>query len=110
MKLKTGTSSIKGTDRADKLAARRERDRARRHAKRTAEVWAMPTDEVPTEEKGSCSILEHMGCGPCYQIAAVVDSLLCGLLGKIVGRMEKNCKRLLAMSPTGRALGVACVI
>ena len=34
MKLKTGTSSIKGTDRADKLAARRERDRARRQAKR----------------------------------------------------------------------------
>ena len=33
-----------------KLAARRERDRARRQAKRTAEVWAMPADEVPTEE------------------------------------------------------------
>ncbi len=56
MKLKTGTSSIKGTDRADKLAARRERDRARRHAKRTAEVWAMPTDEVPIERaRGSVS-------------------------------------------------------
>ena len=51
MKLKTGTSSIKGTDRADKLAARRERDRARRQAKRTAEVWAMPADAVPTEER-----------------------------------------------------------
>ena len=35
-----------------KLAARRERDRERRQAKRTAEVWAMPADEVPTEEKG----------------------------------------------------------
>lgn len=34
------------------LAVRRERDRVRRHAKRTAEVWAMPADEVPTEEKG----------------------------------------------------------
>ena len=33
-----------------KLAARRER--ARRQTKRTAEVWAMPADEVPTEEKG----------------------------------------------------------
>ena len=52
MKLKTGTSSIKGTDRADKLAARRERDRARRQAKRTADVWAMPADAVPTEERG----------------------------------------------------------
>ena len=110
MKLKTGTSSIKGTDRADKLAARRERDRARRHSKRTAEVWAMPTDEVPTEEKGSCSILEHMGRGPRYHIAAVVDGLLCGRVGKIVARMEKNCKRLWAMSAAGRALGVACVI
>ena len=34
------------------LAARRERDRARRQANRTAEVWAMPAGEVPTEEKG----------------------------------------------------------
>ena len=46
------------------LAARRERDRARRHAKRTAEVWAMPADEVPTEEKAKTSaegerILDH---------------------------------------------------
>ena len=32
--------------------------------------------------------------GPCYQIAAVVDGLLCGLIGKIVTRMEENCKRL----------------
>ena len=27
-------------------------------------------------------------------IAAVVDSLLCGLVGKIVARMEENSKRL----------------
>ena len=33
--------------------------------------------------------------GPCYQIAAVVDGLLCGLVGKIVARLEENCKRLL---------------
>jgi hypothetical protein len=33
--------------------------------------------------------------GPRYHIAVVVDSLLCGLVGKIVARMEKNCKRLL---------------
>ena len=32
--------------------------------------------------------------GPCYQIAAVVDGLLCGLLGKIVARLEEDCKRL----------------
>lgn len=56
MKLKTGTSSIKGTDRADKLATRRERDRARRHTKWMAEVWAMPADEVPIERaRGSVS-------------------------------------------------------
>ena len=36
----------------DGKSMRRERDRARRHAKRTAEVWAMPADEVATEEKG----------------------------------------------------------
>ena len=32
--------------------------------------------------------------GPCYQIDAVVDGLLCGLVGKIVARLEGNCKRL----------------
>ena len=32
--------------------------------------------------------------GACYQIAAVVDGLLCGLVGKIVARLEVNCKRL----------------
>ena len=40
------------TSTKDKLAARRERDRVRRQAKRTAEVWAMQADEVPTEENG----------------------------------------------------------
>ena len=71
---------------------------------RTAEVAPIV---VSKGEKGSCSILEHMGCGPCYQIAAVVASLLCGLVGKIVVRQEKNCTWLWAMSSTGRALGVA---
>lgn len=33
--------------------------------------------------------------GPRYHIAAVVDSLLCGLVGKIVARMEENSNRLL---------------
>ena len=33
------------------------------------------------------------GAGPCYQIAAVADGLLCGLVGKIVARQEENCKR-----------------
>ena len=32
--------------------------------------------------------------GPCYQIAAVVDGLLCGLVGKFVARLEENCKWL----------------
>ena len=31
--------------------------------------------------------------GQCYQIAAA-DGLLCGLVGKIVARLEENCKRL----------------
>ena len=59
---------------------------------RTAEVAPIV---VSKGEKGSCSILEHMGRGPRYQIAAVVDGLLCGLVGKIVAQMENNCKRLL---------------
>ena len=36
----------------------------------------------------------NVGAGLCYQIAAVVDGLLCGLVGKIVARLEENCKRL----------------
>ena len=35
------------------------------------------------------------GVEPCYQIAAVVDGLLCGLVGKVVVRLEEYCKRLL---------------
>lgn len=37
----------------------------------------------------------NVGAWPCYQIAAVADGLLCGLVGKIVARLEENCKRLL---------------
>lgn len=59
---------------------------------RTAEVAPIV---VSKGEKGSCSILEHMGCGSCYHIVAVVASLLCGLVGKIVARQEESCKRLL---------------
>lgn len=70
---------------------------------RTAEVAPIV---VSKGEKGSCSILEHMGCGPCYQIAAVADSLLCGLVGKVVAQMENNCKRLLG-GEFGRA-GAGC--
>ena len=33
--------------------------------------------------------------GPCYRIVAVADGLLCGLVGKLVARLEENCKRLL---------------
>ena len=32
---------------------------------------------------------------PRYQIAAVVDGLLCGRVGKSVARQGENCKRLL---------------
>ena len=32
--------------------------------------------------------------GPCYQIAAVVDGLSCGPVGKVVARLEEDCKRL----------------
>ena len=45
------TSSM-DESRKRQLVVRRDRDRARRQAKRTAEVWAMPANEVPTEEKG----------------------------------------------------------
>ena len=31
---------------------------------------------------------------PCYQVAAVVGGLLCGLDGKSIARLEENCKRL----------------
>ena len=34
------------------------------------------------------------GSRPCYQIAAVADGLLCGLVGKIVAWLEENCKWL----------------
>lgn len=37
----------------------------------------------------------RVDAGPCYQIAAVSDGLLCGLVGQIVARLEENCKRLL---------------
>ena len=37
----------------------------------------------------------HADAGSFYQFAAVVDGLLCGLVGKIVARLEENCKRLL---------------
>lgn len=47
---------------------------------------------------------------PCYQIAAVVDGLLCGLVGKIVARLEEIASGFWAMVAAGRALGVACVI
>ena len=50
---------------------------------------------------------EDMEVIPCHQIAAVVDGLSCGLVGKIVARLEANRKRLWAMGSTGRALGVA---
>ena len=43
---------------------------------------------------GVDAFTRHIIAGPCYQVAAVVDSLLCGLVGKTVARQEENCKRL----------------
>ena len=45
--------------------------------------------------------------GPCYQIAAVVDGLLCGLLGRPLPGWRRIASGFWAMDSTGRALGVA---
>ena len=45
--------------------------------------------------------------GPCYQIAAVADGLLCGLVGKTVARLEENCKRLWGDEFDRAGVGVA---
>lgn len=37
----------------------------------------------------------YASAGPYHQIAAAMDGLLCGLIGKIVGRLEENCTWLL---------------
>ena len=42
---------------------------------------------------------------PCCQIAAVVDGLSRGLVGKIVARLEENCKRLLGDEFDGAGVG-----
>ena len=42
---------------------------------------------------GVDAFTRHIIAGPCYHIVAVVDGLLCGLVGKIVARLEENCKR-----------------
>ena len=52
---------------------------------------------------GVDAFTRHIIAGPCYHIVAVVDGLLCGLVGKIVARLEENCTWLWAMSSTGRA-------
>ena len=44
---------------------------------------------------GDSMMVPESWTGPRYHIAVVVDSLLCGLVGKIVARLEENCKRLL---------------
>ena len=48
----------------------------------------------------------YVSAGPYHQIAAAMDSLLCGLVGKIVARQEENCKRLVG-AEFGRA-GAGC--
>ena len=63
-----------------------------------ASVQASAID-VAAAQEGNFYIKGEAGTGemggPCYRIAAVVDGLLCGLVGKIVARLEENCKRLL---------------
>ena len=46
---------------------------------------------APQKERSMDATALSTGAGP---IAAVVDSLLCGLDGKIVARQEESCKRL----------------
>ena len=47
----------------------------RRQAKRTAEVWAMPADEVPTEEKGKYNTFFEVVEGYRKAIAANLKKL-----------------------------------
>ena len=46
---------------------------------------------APQKERSMDALTSSTDAGP---IAAVVDSLLCGLVGKTVARQEENCKRL----------------
>ena len=55
---------------------------------------------------GSCVSQHCLIAGPCYRIIAVVDGLLCGLVGKIVVWLEENCKRL--WGDGGDREGVGC--
>ena len=54
----------------------------------------------------SCALVHFPNVESCYQIAAVVDGLSCGLVGKIVARLEENRKRFWG-DEFGRA-GVGC--
>ena len=47
-----------------------------------------------SDSVNSCALVRFSNAGPCYQIAAVAEGLLCGLVGKIVARLEENCKWL----------------
>ena len=58
---------------------------------------------APQKERSMDASTLSTDAGP---IAAVVDSLLCGLVGKTVARQEENCKRLL--SDGGDRAGVGC--
>lgn len=56
----------------DKLAARRERDRARRQAKRTAEVWVLPPDELIAKYRAERQKVD----GEIESILAEIEGLL----------------------------------
>ena len=55
---------------------------------------------------GDSMMVPESWTGPRYQIVAVVDSLSCGLVGKIVARLKENCKRL--GGDGGDQAGVGC--
>ena len=53
---------------------------------------------------GSCVSQHCLIAGPCHQIAAAVDGLLCGRVGKIVARMEMQA----ALGDEFDRAGVGC--
>ena len=55
------------------------------------------------------ALTSRTDAGSCYQIAAVVGGLLCGLVGKTIARLAENRKRLLddEFDRTGVGCGLA---
>lgn len=53
----------------------------------------------------SCALVHFPNVELCYQIAAVADGLLCGLVGMVVARLGENCKWLLGDGFDGAGIG-----